>query len=221
MFIDRTGKFVYLLGSLLVLLIAGAFFQHITLGNVIFNILLSVTLLATIYAISQDRRFVLAGILLGSLTFSAAWVTHLSSSPTPGLIAAFLGFCYFLYAAFVILMHVFRARIITVDELLASVSTYLLIRIGGGFIFRFLELIDPSALITTTAAVSEITAVSPMNAYIYYSFTCLTTLGFGDVIPGTAEARVFSYLGAVIGQIFLTVLIARIVSLRISQNSRR
>ncbi|MFT4585884.1 MAG: voltage-gated potassium channel [Gammaproteobacteria bacterium] len=221
MFINRTGKFIYLLGSLLVLLVAGAFVQHIQLGNAIFNILLSITLLASIYAISQNRRFVFAGILLGSLTFASAWIAHLSSSTIPGLVSAFFGFCYFLYAALVILTHVFRAPTITADELLASVSTYLLLGIGGGFIFRFLELIDPSSLITTTAAAPEITAASPMSAYIYYSFTCLTTLGFGDVIPGTAEARVFSYLEAVIGQIFLTVLIARIVGLHISQNRLR
>ena len=43
MFFDRSGKFIYLLGSLLVLLIAGAIVQKSELGNIIFNIMLSVT----------------------------------------------------------------------------------------------------------------------------------------------------------------------------------
>ena len=221
MFIDRTGKFIYLLGSLLVLLIAGAFVQHIEFGDFIFNIMLSITLLATIYATSQDRRFFVAGIVLAASTFVAAWLAHLSGSSFPAFASALLGFLYFIYAAVVILIHIFRASTITLDELLAAVSTYLLLGIGGGFIFRFLELIDPGALVSTTAVAPELSAVSPMSAYIYYSFTCLTTLGFGDIIPATAEARVFSYLSAVIGQIFLTVLIARIVGLHISDSARR
>ena len=48
----------------------------------------------------------------------------------------------------------------------------------------------------------------------------LGSLGFGGILSGTAEARVFSYLAAVIGQIFLTVLIARIVGLHISQRNQ-
>jgi Ion channel len=221
MIIDRSGKFVYLLGSLLVLLIAGAFIQHTRLGNVIFNVLLSVTLLASIYAISQNRRFVAIGILMASLTFASAWLAQLSASKVLALTSTLLGFVYFLYAATVIVVHIFKATTITVNEILASVSSYLLIGIGGGFIFRFLQLLDPGALISTSSAAPEIVSVGPMNDYIYYSFTCLTTLGFGDIIPATPAARVFSYLAAVIGQIFLTVLIARFVGLHISQSNHR
>lgn len=221
MFIDRPGKFIYLLASLLVLLIAGAFVQHIEYGDVIFDIMLSVTLLACIYATGQDRRFFVAGVVLASSTFASAWLAHLSGSTVPALASAFLGFTYFLYAALVILVHVFKAATITLDELLASVSTYLLLGIGGGFIFRFLELVDPGALVTTTNLAPELSTVSPMSAYIYYSFACLTTLGFGDIVAATPEARVFSYLSAVVGQIFLTVLIARIVGLHISDSARR
>jgi hypothetical protein len=221
MFFDRSGKFIYLLGSLLVLLIAGAIVQKSELGNIIFNVLLSVTLLASIYAISQNRRFVMIGIGVASLTFASAWLAELSTSTVWALISTFLAFIYFLYAAVVIVVHIFKAATITVDELLASVSTYLLLGIGGGFIFRFLELLDPGALVSTSRVAPEISAVSPVTDYIYYSFSCLTTLGFGDIVPATPEARVFSYLAAVVGQIFLTVLIARFVGLHISQSGRR
>ncbi len=218
---NDSGKFIYLLGSLLILLIAGAFVQHTDLGNVIFNVMLSVTLLASIYAISHNRRFVAVGILMASLTFASAWFAQLSASIIFALTSAFLGFVYFLYAAVVILVHIFRSAAITLDELLASISTYLLLGIGGGFVFRFLELLDPGALVSTSSVAPEISPVSPMSAYIYYSFTCLTTLGFGDIVPATPEARAFSYLAAVIGQIFLTVLIARFVGLHISQSDRQ
>lgn len=221
MFIDRSGKFIYLLFSLLALLIVGAFVHHSRLGNHFFNVMLSATLLASIYVISHDRRFIAIGVVLASLTFASAWLAQLSSSKSWALIAAFMAFVYFMYAATVILIHIFKSAAITVDELLASISTYLLLGIGGAFVFLFLELLDPGALVSTSELVPPISAGGPMSDYIYYSFTCLTTLGFGDIVPATPEARVFSYLAAVVGQIFLTVLIARFVGLHISQSGRR
>ncbi|MGR9090517.1 MAG: ion channel [Gammaproteobacteria bacterium] len=216
-FFGRSGRFIFLLGSLLGLLIASAFVED---GKVLFNVLLSLTLLSSVYAISHDRRFVVAGFIIALATFLCAWLAQLFASQMLGLISSFLGFVFFQFTAAVILVHIFKAPSITIDELLAAISTYLLLGIGGGFIFRFLELLDPNTLLGSTDVVVELSADSPMNLFIYYSFTCLTTLGFGDLIPGTPEARVFSYLSAVIGQIFLTVLIARFVGLHISQLRR-
>lgn len=216
-FFGRSGRFIYLLGSLLCLLIASAFFEE---AKALFNILLSVTLLSSVYAISHDRRVVVAGLIIAIATFLCAWLAQMLTSQALRLASSFLGFVYFQFTAGVILLHIFRAPTITIDELLAAVSTYLLLGIGGGFIFQFLEILDPDTLLGSTGIVINPSADSPMNLFIYYSFTCLTTLGFGDLIPGTPEARVFSYLSAVIGQIFLTVLIARFVGLHISQLRR-
>ncbi len=216
-YFGHSGRFIYLLGSLLGLLIASAFVED---GKGLFNVLLSVTLLSSVYAISHDRRFLVTGLIIAIAMFLCAWLAQLLTSQIFGLVSSLLGFVFFLFTAAVVLMHIFKAPSITIDELLAAISTYLLLGIGGGFIFQFLEFLDPDTLLGSTDVVVDVSANSPMNLFIYYSFTCLTTLGFGDLIPGTPEARVFSYLSAVIGQIFLTVLIARFVGLHISQLRR-
>ncbi len=213
----RSGRFAFLLGSLLCLLIASAFFED---DKGLFNALLSITLLSSVYAISHDRRFLVTGLIIAIATFLCAWLAQMLTSQLLGLVSSFLGFIFFQFTAAIILLHIFKAPTITLDELLGAISTYLLLGIGGGFIFRFLEILDPNTLLGSADVVVGLNADSPMNLFIYYSFTCLTTLGFGDLIPGTPEARVFSYLSAVIGQVFLTVLIARFVGLHISQLRR-
>ena len=50
---------------------------------------------------------------------------------------------------------------------------------------------------------------------IYFSFTTLTTLGYGDVTPRLPGAQVYAFLEAATGQIFLAVLVARLVALQI------
>ena len=51
---------------------------------------------------------------------------------------------------------------------------------------------------------------------LYYSFITLTTLGYGDVVPVSAAARMFAAIEAVMGQLYLAVLVARLVGLHIS-----
>ena len=51
----------------------------------------------------------------------------------------------------------------------------------------------------------------------YYSFVTLSTLGYGDVSPLNPIARMFSYTEAITGQVYLAVLVARLVGLHISQ----
>jgi hypothetical protein len=55
----------------------------------------------------------------------------------------------------------------------------------------------------------------------YFSFTTLTTLGYGDIVPHSAGARTLAVLEAVTGQIYLTVLVARLVGLYIVHESNR
>jgi voltage-gated potassium channel Kch len=55
---------------------------------------------------------------------------------------------------------------------------------------------------------------------IYFSFVTLATLGYGDVVPVTPPARSLATLEAVGAQMYLAVLIARLVSLHANRSER-
>ena len=57
--------------------------------------------------------------------------------------------------------------------------------------------------------------------FIYYSFVTITTLGYGDVTPVADVAKSFSFIEAVVGQIYLVVLVARLVGIHIAQSMER
>jgi hypothetical protein len=215
-----TGKFVYLLASLLVLLVIGAFFGDFGLGQFSFNLLLSVTLLTSIYAISQSRRYLIIGASLAVVTFATSWAAQITHGQYLSLFSVGIAFIYFSYLALVLLVHLFRAPSITIDELAASMSTYLLMGLSGGFVFQFIELLHPGSIVNTLAPQTTAAAIRPISESIYFSFTCLTTLGFGEIVPVSPLARAAAYLEAVVGQMFLTVLVARFVGLHIVQKHR-
>ncbi len=56
---------------------------------------------------------------------------------------------------------------------------------------------------------------------LYWTISTITTLGYGDITPVTAPANSFSFLEAVIGQIYLVVTVARLVGINIAQSMDR
>jgi len=50
---------------------------------------------------------------------------------------------------------------------------------------------------------------------LYYSFVTMTTLGYGDIVPRSSSARMFAAIEALMGQLYLAVLVARLVGLHI------
>ena len=49
----------------------------------------------------------------------------------------------------------------------------------------------------------------------YFSFTTLTTLGFGDLVPLNHFARVLASLESIVGPVYLAIFIARLVGLHV------
>lgn len=116
-----------------------------------------------------------------------------------------------------ILHSISQNKDITADTLFGAVCGYLFIGLSWSFIFLLINVINPDAF--TTALTSTSLHSSTLNA-TYYSFTTLTTLGYGDILPVSYLARTFSWLEAVVGQIYLAVWISQLVGLRIAQNKR-
>jgi hypothetical protein len=54
---------------------------------------------------------------------------------------------------------------------------------------------------------------------LYFSFTTLTTLGYGDIVPVSPSARLLTSFEAVAGQLYVAIFIARLVSLHASQRT--
>ena len=54
------------------------------------------------------------------------------------------------------------------------------------------------------------------SASVYYSFVTLTTLGYGDTLPLSDKARSLVYVGAVLGLLYLIVLVAKLVGMYIA-----
>jgi len=72
---------------------------------------------------------------------------------------------------------------------------------------------------------NSIKAASPLSNdpsdYIYFSFVTLTSTGYGDILAISPKARGLSILEAIIGQLYLAIMISRLVSLHISDSRHK
>jgi hypothetical protein len=107
---------------------------------------------------------------------------------------------------------------VTVQHVQGAIAAYLMLGLIWGFAYSLVELNRPGAFYLPERAAAEAPEESddPMRELVYFSFVTLTTLGYGDVTPRSVSARNLAILEALVGQLFLVTLIARLVSQRAS-----
>jgi uncharacterized membrane protein len=114
-----------------------------------------------------------------------------------------------------ILGQVLRHRHVNIETLFGAIDVYILI--GLFFASIYLGIADASAHRHAGEYFAQRffaqPGLHPNSDYLYFSFIVLTTVGFGDLTPHTELARTVVVLEALVGQIFLVTLVARLVSL--------
>ncbi len=218
-------KFIFLLMTLLILLITFPLSTAGSAGRLLWDIGMSTTVLSSIYVVSYRRirhirKLLTAAGVLALLTFASVFSAFFTHLQWLGLLAACSGLAFFTFSTSVIMLHIFHETKVTADEIAAAISAYLMLGITLSFCYTIIEYLAPDSLAVTHAVARPPADRLPphFGDYLYYSFTCLTTLGFGDVVPLSPATQAFSYLEAVTGQIYLTVLVARLVGLHLSQS---
>jgi hypothetical protein len=117
-----------------------------------------------------------------------------------------------LLAAVNALRFTLKAPSIRSGHIYAALSAYLLAGLSFGILYWVLERAWPGSLIYGGAVVDRFSEADG----IYFSFVTLATLGYGDFIPKTELARGLAILEAVAGQLYLGVMVARLISLYVS-----
>ena len=110
------------------------------------------------------------------------------------------------------LRRVLAHRRITHETVLGALCTYVLV----GLLFAFVYL-AVSDLREASFFVQE--GPHAQSEYLYFSFVTLTTLGFGDLSPAVGLPQALTVLEALLGQIFLVTLVARLVTLWVRQGA--
>jgi hypothetical protein len=124
----------------------------------------------------------------------------------------------FAYATVLIVQHTLRAEKVTANTIAAAACAYLLTGMTWANLYEILELLRPGSFaIPSSWHIPP--SRDPSFAFQYFSFTTLTTVGYGDIHPTTVRAGGLAIGEAVVGQLYVAIMIARLVSLQLVQRS--
>ena len=117
---------------------------------------------------------------------------------------------------FVVLRFLIHVRQVDTDTIYASICVYLLMSIAWALLYSLIHFLEPGAF--SEGHDLNTFGQRAMQGELYYSLVTITTLGYGDVTPLSTAARMTAALEAVIGQIYIVVLVAKLVGLHASQS---
>jgi hypothetical protein len=110
----------------------------------------------------------------------------------------------------------------TSERVYGALCAYLFIGLLFSLLFTHMEFRSPGSFLlrgeTISGAAESEAALVP--TFTYFSFVTLTTLGYGDITPATTYARTLAFLEALIGQLYLAVMVATLVGIRVSEGLR-
>jgi cobalt/nickel transport system permease protein len=106
-----------------------------------------------------------------------------------------------------LVLQIYRINEVTKDVIIGSFCGYLLIGICSFFLFVLIDIHEPNSL-------SGLSLDSNLRIpqIFYFAFTCLTTLGFGDISATTIISQKLAVFTAAIGQFYIAVIVAILVS---------
>lgn len=114
-----------------------------------------------------------------------------------------------LVISFVLLSEVFRKGPVTWYRIMGAIAVYLLFGIAYAHAYHLVSVLRADSFSSTGGPLN-----SPSD-WAYYSFVTLSTVGYGDITAVRPIARVLSVGEALTGQLYLAVLIARLVAMQV------
>jgi voltage-gated potassium channel Kch len=109
---------------------------------------------------------------------------------------------------------------LTIDTLFAAAVVYVLMASAFGQAYTALHVLIPDAFVVPPYLAGQLTT-NPDQLFNYFSFVTLTTLGYGDIVPRDPVAQVLVYVEAVLGQLYVAVVVAWLVGHVIAARSGR
>ena len=171
---------------------------------------------ATVATVGRTFLSFVIVLLLAIPAVAFHYLGIVSGDPEP--LAMAWGFAAALYAATVtyLLRYVFQPDVMTADKLYGAAAAYLMLGVLWAYVYSIIDYVYPNSF----SIGGQSAALPPIDS-LYFSFTVLTSTGFGDIVPLARQARAICVVEQLTGALFLAILIARLAGVYPPPRARR
>lgn len=205
------SKYAHLLITLFLIFLTAPFLEDIDKKFPFASALFFIAIVLTLRALELKKKIFWACVLTGALAlvievcldfFAGIRFYHNLQIVSMGIYAVFMFF-----SIVSIFTEMFKRVQVTGDTILGGMCLYLLMGFFWMIFYLMIYQVDKNAF--------NLTAHSSHGFFVYYSFATMTTLGYGDIYPVNRLAMILSTMQATVGQLYLTIFIARLVGLHV------
>ncbi len=207
------GRFLFLLISLISWFVLSPFLVGLIGLSTLLDLFVTLILISGVLAVIQRKGVFIFSLSFAIVTALTRWSLHLLNISSLEMVNHILSILFMGFIVGIILSYLFKEKEITSDVIMGAICGYFMIGLLWNNVYALLEVLEPNSF-----QFSQSHDTGGGVDFIYYSFVTLTTLGFGDITPISNPAQSLSLLEAVMGQLYLAILVARLVGIHIAQS---
>ena len=177
--------------------------------------LFTLVLLWALYTVVGSRRVLILASIVLIPTIASTWLAGPEQVRQMAYLDNFTNIVYFGLICIFLARYIFTTRRVTQEVIFAAMCFYMILAVLWAAIYTNLELFYGDAFMFQ-GQLAEQVGVDLDNLFqhmIYYSFVTLSTLGYGDIVPVHRVAQNWATMEAMIGQFFIAIVMARLVSI--------
>ncbi|HEX6781994.1 MAG TPA: ion channel [Solirubrobacterales bacterium] len=173
---------------------------------VVLTVATSVTSVVALTSSHVRARAVRASIWISAVTVLFAAIAAATDEKTLLNVASLIQICLLAVAMAAVLWRVVSSAEVGSRTILGAISVYAVLGILFTFAYGTIDRIQGGPFFEEVAHPSG-------SDFIFFSYTTLTTTGYGNLVPGGQPGRMIAGIEMMLGQIFLVTLVAGLVSL--------
>jgi Ion channel len=201
--LERRCFFLFM--ALLSLLVALPFLAETAHGRMILMLVNVTVMLTAVAAVGRSRFSFVIALTLVMPALAFRFLALGSSLPEYSALSSGFNALFYAFVLADLLHYVLRRDVMTGDKLYGAVSAYILVAILWANLHGVLQHVYPGSY-----AVGGTAKSLDMPELIYFSFTALTTAGFGDITPQLIQSRFLTIMEMLTGVMYIAILIARL-----------
>lgn len=193
------------------------------IGVILTSAAFSLLMLFAIVVTSPNRFIIILAIAIIVPNFLLLWLRiGLDDSGWRFLLQNLLDVSFLILVTVLIIKYIFSTNRITFDYINAALCVYLILGFLWVSLYEIADYIEPGSFLLPNDELADTSWDENhgdiVARKIYFSFVTLLTLGYGDISPINTIARLLAIMEALVGQVFLVVLVARLVGIHVAQS---
>jgi hypothetical protein len=198
--------FVFLLASLILFPYA----EESRFSYYAIRVLGSAVILLSVYAAGFRRSLLILALLLAIPAVLQRSMIPVADRSALALASVLLSFIFDIFIIVVLFRHVFSGTDADSETVFGALCIYLLVGFSFATVYSLLTSLHPNAFYLDPTVNQH--SVPNRFDFVYYSFGTITSLGAAGITPVLPQARSFTVVEAILGVLYLAVLIARLMS---------